>query len=207
MKPLTPILFSTLIAIPFTSCESKKETTVTPELTKPQKAKIIEQGNKASAALFGELVPKLQTAMKSGGPEKAITVCKEVAQTTTLHTSKNFPDLTITRISDRARNPINQADSADKSVLNDWETLIKKGQPLPEATVKVSDHQSAIYYKPIMVGEVCLKCHGDPSTFTDGLSQQLKSLYPEDQATGYKLGELRGAFRVELPIHESNGSE
>ena len=44
------------------------------------------------------------------------------------------------------------------------------------------------------VGEVCLKCHGE--NIDPAVKAKLGELYPNDKATGYKLGDLRGAFTV-----------
>ena len=48
--------------------------------------------------------------------------------------------------------------------------------------------------KAIPAGAVCLTCHGndiDPE-----LKAQIDAFYPEDRATGFKLGALRGAFTI-----------
>jgi len=46
--------------------------------------------------------------------------------------------------------------------------------------------------KVIPTAEVCLKCHG--STLAPGVDKVLSELYPQDKATGYKKGDIRGAF-------------
>ena len=194
----------TMVGVGFLSCAifscTKEKQNTELKISDTVRAEMIDQGNKASAALFGELVPKLQAAMKSGGPEKAITVCKEVAQTTTLNTSNTFADLKLTRVSLKPRNPINGADEMDRDVLREWQSQLAAGKPFPEAVVKLKNSKTAVYYKPIPIAEVCLKCHGDPSTFPKELTQQLKQLYPDDQAIGYKLNDLRGAFRAEFSL-------
>ena len=40
----------------------------------------------------------------------------------------------------------------------------------------------------------CLACHG--SKIAPEVSDKLKALYPKDQATGYKTGDIRGAFSI-----------
>ena len=42
--------------------------------------------------------------------------------------------------------------------------------------------------------EPCLTCHG--SSLQPELKAEILRLYPNDQATGFKPGELRGAFTV-----------
>ena len=44
---------------------------------------------------------------------------------------------------------------------------------------------------------LCLTCHGE--TLAPELAAAIAREYPNDQATGFKLGELRGAFRVVWP--------
>ncbi len=43
----------------------------------------------------------------------------------------------------------------------------------------------------------CLKCHGLPGKDIDANTLALlQKKYPEDKATGYKLGDLRGAWKI-----------
>ncbi len=59
---------------------------------------------------------------------------------------------------------------------------------------------SPLYMRAIRINTpACLKCHGDPAAFSEALSDKLGKLYPDDKATGYTTGELRGALRVEFP--------
>ena len=44
---------------------------------------------------------------------------------------------------------------------------------------------------------VCLSCHGPPGSLDPEVTTALKNLYPQDEATGYRMGDLRGAFVVE----------
>ena len=47
---------------------------------------------------------------------------------------------------------------------------------------------------------LCLKCHGQPEReIAPSTMEVLRRLYPEDRATGFRLGELRGMWRVDLP--------
>ncbi|MDX1426157.1 MAG: DUF3365 domain-containing protein, partial [Kiloniellales bacterium] len=56
------------------------------------------------------------------------------------------------------------------------------------------------YMKAIPVGEVCLTCHG--ADIDPALMAEIEAFYPEDQATGFALGELRGAFTVSKTLAE-----
>ncbi|MEX2498681.1 MAG: DUF3365 domain-containing protein [Wenzhouxiangellaceae bacterium] len=50
-----------------------------------------------------------------------------------------------------------------------------------------------------MARSQCVICHGE--SIAPELAETIKQLYPQDQATGFAPGELRGAFSVtvELP--------
>ena len=52
---------------------------------------------------------------------------------------------------------------------------------------------------PIMTAELCTKCHGGPDALADGVEAALTEKYPDDEATGFAVGELRGWFWVEVP--------
>jgi hypothetical protein len=54
------------------------------------------------------------------------------------------------------------------------------------------------YVRPIVIAKPCLACHGDPAQMAPAVRDLIASRYPADQATGYKEGDLRGAFSVRL---------
>ena len=47
------------------------------------------------------------------------------------------------------------------------------------------------------MGEPCLTCHGE--RVSDAVHEQIAELYPDDRATGFKLGEFRGLLWVTIP--------
>lgn len=49
---------------------------------------------------------------------------------------------------------------------------------------------------PVNSITVCLTCHGATGTQSAELRTALQREYPHDAATGYALGELRGAFSL-----------
>jgi hypothetical protein len=48
--------------------------------------------------------------------------------------------------------------------------------------------------KAIPTGGLCLACHGE--TIDPAVAGKIAELYPEDKATGFREGDLRGAFVV-----------
>ena len=169
-------------------------------LTSEQQAKVIEKGNLASGMLMKSLGTQLKAAMKSGGPESAIHVCGQVAGPITKTTNEKLKGISVTRTSLRVRNPGNAPDEIDLRVLNDWQKIVDAGEKLPANQVVEVDAKKARFYKPIMIQEVCLKCHGKTESLAPKLVALLDEKYPQDKARGFANGDLRGVFRVEVDL-------
>jgi hypothetical protein len=155
----------------------------------------ILKGNQISSVLLQKLGGELKNQMQTGGPMGALHFCSQNALTLTEQIAKESKT-SIKRISINNRNPVNNANKAEAALLNEWDSLIKNGQPLPaQKLVNVSD-RTIMYYKPIVINnEACLKCHGN---IEGELAKAVKATYPEDKAIGYKMGDLRGMIAVTI---------
>jgi hypothetical protein len=159
------------------------------------------QSRKAVQNFADRLKGELVAAMKAGGPEAAIGVCfltapaiaKDVSQAT---------GWSVGRTALKVRNPMNAPDAWERAVLEDFVIRAKKGSDLKALEhYEVTTHEDKRvfrYMKAIPTGKVCLTCHG--SNLNAGLYEKIKEYYQDDQATGFKLGELRGAFTIIQPI-------
>ena len=202
---LIPLLFC------FSSCSKKPEQANEEKVETreqeggaglPDKDELLARGGKASSALMKSLGTKLKGALKEGGPVHALDVCKTLAVPSTEAVSGDFEGLTISRVSLKPRNPGNTADGLDKKILQDWEDHLATGEGAPADEVHYRDDGTAVFYRPIMTQDVCMNCHGEPAAFPEQLTARLNELYPDDQATGYQTGQLRGAFRVAFTAAE-----
>ena len=158
--------------------------------------------SRAAAQTFGmNLKAELQAALKSGGPMNGLAVCNEKAADIAEATSKELR-LTIGRTSFKVRNPNNAADPWERDILTQFETRKAGGEPISELEhYEVTDSQGQLtfrYMKAIPTAKVCLACHGD--TLASELEARLDKLYPEDQARGFKEGDIRGAFTISQPM-------
>jgi hypothetical protein len=52
--------------------------------------------------------------------------------------------------------------------------------------------------KPIPTAGLCVTCHG--GEMSEEITKKIKSLYPNDQATGFMVGDIRGAFTLQKII-------
>ena len=60
------------------------------------------------------------------------------------------------------------------------------------------------YYRPLTIAPPCLNCHGDPVDMDPRVVEVLQASYPDDQATGYEAGDLRGLIRVSVSEERVN---
>jgi hypothetical protein len=161
-----------------------------------EEAELVARGTAATAALKMGLGAQLKAAMGSGGHGGAIEVCRQVAEVVTKTTSDTFEGLEVGRTSLKVRNPDNRPDSVDESVLREFESMKAAGSEVAPVYVAAGEGQGARYYVPIMAEAICLNCHGARDVWAPVVRVLLDELYPDDEATGYEEGDVRGAFRV-----------
>jgi len=161
----------------------------TPEVS-PQKA---EQARAAAAELGKRLKSRLMETIGSEGPVAAIRVCSEEAPEMALQVSADT-GLTVSRTSLRVRNPDNAPDARERAVLELWRNKVDAGTPAAALEPFASDGGDFLWMKPILVEPPCLMCHG--SDLPEAVAEAIAKRYPQDRATGYSAGDLRGAFVV-----------
>jgi len=147
-----------------------------------------------------KLMKELIGTIDSAGTVAALSVCQQAAPRIA-ESHSNF-GWQISRVSDKNRNPDNRADSVQMLLLRAFgDTASSKS----DYFVQWSQQDSSIafeYYKPIRVNNFCLKCHGGEGDIDDDVRTAVSKLYPEDKATGYSSGDLRGMFVVTVRLPE-----
>jgi len=143
--------------------------------------------------LAQNLKKTLVSAIKDKGLIGAVEQCNIEAPIISQNISTD--NLKVSRIASKNRNPENKATLEQIDVLRFFEQEMSLGKS-PKNLYKLVETQDSIQYlKPIVTGKVCLACHG--SDVSGELKAKIKKLYPNDLATGFKEGSLRGAFLVE----------
>jgi len=142
----------------------------------------------------------LQEAVKSGGPVNGIAVCHNQAGQIATDLSQQL-GMTVGRTSLKVRNSTNAADDWELAVLKQFDARKAQGEPADKLEFfEVTDHggqKTFRYMKAIPTGALCLNCHGE--NLKPEVDAKLKELYPNDQARGFKEGDLRGAFTLAKP--------
>ncbi|WP_405231895.1 Tll0287-like domain-containing protein [Lentisalinibacter salinarum] len=160
-----------------------------PEVS-PQK---VEKAQAAAAELGKRLKSRLMESMGSEGPVAAIRVCSEEAPEIAREVSADA-GLTVSRTSLKTRNPDNAPDARERAVLELWRNKVDAGTPAAALEPFASDGGAFLWMKPILVEPPCLMCHG--SDVPEAVADAIAKRYPQDRATGYSAGDLRGAFVV-----------
>jgi hypothetical protein len=157
----------------------------------------LDQAKKATAAFARALKSELVSAMQSGGPIEAIDVCSARAVLIGEEVSLE-QGMTLSRVSLRNRNPDNAPNEWQARVLDSFEARRVAGEaPGTLAWHEIADTGTGKefrFMKAIPTGAICLQCHGE--TLATPVAEKLAELYPEDKATGYSQGDIRGAFVV-----------
>jgi uncharacterized protein DUF3365 len=153
---------------------------------------------RAAAAEFGKrLIGELQKVMAQGGPVAAIEVCNLEAPQIAAEVSREN-GMTVRRTSLKLRQPANKPDAWELAQLQSFEQRKAAGEA--PAAIEIGEFVESggkrlfRYMKAIPTAELCLTCHG--SAIAPEVSERLETLYPADAATGFKAGDLRGAFTI-----------
>lgn len=170
-----------------------------PEVEKSAEGSPRARAERAARSLAADLMARLGKELGEGGPANAVTVCSQAAPE--IARSLSTGGLTIRRVTQKPRNPQNQPDAWEKVELEKYAALMAQGQPLNDVAVIVGEGAEARFrfLRPITIGKTCLKCHGKAEDQDPCVKQVLSGKYPQDQATGYREGDFRGAISVTLP--------
>lgn len=161
---------------------------------------MIARSREASMRMGKTLKSELMTAVESGGPAQAVEVCFRRAPALGDAISAEM-GLTVRRVAGKARNPGNQPDAWEADGLALLATRIAEGADpaTAETHAWIYNDQSERkfrYMKAIVTEPLCLACHGP--AIEEGLAAIIKDRYPDDTATGFLPGSLRGAFSVSI---------
>lgn len=176
------------------STSSTKPASYPLEAAPPELQPAIAQADGAIGALQQRLGKKLMDELGRGGPPAAVRVCRDEAQTlsSAVATDKG---LAVGRTSARLRNPRNAPPAWAQDFI-----AASEGKRAAEAQAVVVDLGARVgVLRPIPVGAVCLSCHGPSEALAPEVAAELRQGYPEDHATGFREGDLRGFFWAEAP--------
>lgn len=166
-----------------------------------------EQALADSRATVGEFMKTLKqellAGMQAGGPVNAVSVCNLTAPGIA-NTYSAREGREVSRTSLRVRNPGNAPVAWQRAVLESFEQRKQAGEDVTalefHEVVTTEGVRELRYMKAIPTAKLCLACHGE--TVDSNVGKRLEILYPDDQAMGYRVGDIRGAFSVTQTLNK-----
>lgn len=135
--------------------------------------------------LMGALTAATAGGDFAGGVDACHTQAPAIAEQ--LQTSAGGFSVRVGRTSERLRNPANVAPS--------W---VAEALAAPEPAGSYANGSTVGALTPIPTGAMCVNCHGAADRLAPGVADVVARLYPNDRATGFNEGDLRGWFWVEV---------
>ncbi len=201
VKFISLLLASALIGMAISSCTTTDKPIETEEEIPLPSGEgmpdtlVYQQAKKISQEAFAALSGALQKAIAEGSVLNAIDLCKTQAGTLTRDLGRTH-NVDVKRIAVRYRNPANAVNATEIQLFEDWSTQLSRGEE--PAAVVLHEDGNQIWYGAIRIGSpLCLQCHGEEGKdIAEATLAQLQSTYPEDRATGFAMGDLRGAWKI-----------
>lgn len=161
--------------------------------------KVHELGNATSLLFYKTMLGEVKKQLDSKPTHEVIHFCSKNAQGVREKLKTLMPKgVEVRRVSDRIRNKKNIAIKKDLEIINYFKELKEDGKNLKREVKIVEEEKNYIFYKPLLISQKCTLCHGAKDTLKKEVVSTLKKLYPEDKATGYIQGDLRGLVIVTI---------
>jgi hypothetical protein len=145
-------------------------------------------------SLGSSLTTVLKQGIKVDGHAASIKLCKLQAPAITRASSaeSGASDWTVSRSSLKLRNPSNSAEIWVTAIMQDFEKRKAAGELAKDiAHTEVRDGKF-YFVKAIPTKPGCIACHGE--NIAEDVKVKLAELYPNDKATGFNVGDIRGVF-------------
>lgn len=161
---------------------------------------MLSEARNVAMSLPPKLLASLQEEIKKSGPEGAIPVCKDMAPKMA---GKIFQETgwKVKRVSLKPRNEARAIpDDWEKAALEDFDKRAAAGEPPAQLEKGETVGSEYRYVKALPVQPLCLNCHGPIDQLSPAVKSVLGEHYPNDRATGYSVGQIRGAISVRKPL-------
>jgi hypothetical protein len=190
----TALVFAVAIAaVPAPSARGQQS--FAPEAAPAELMSAVAAADAALVALRQRLTARLMEEMQKGGPAKAVAVCRDEAPALSAEVGR-AAGVVVGRTSDRLRNPENRppawAEAAVKAAAG------RQAADVAPAAFALGDKVGLL--RPLAMAGPCARCHGTASELDPAAAAAIRAAYPQDAATGFRAGELRGFAWAEAPL-------
>ena len=172
--------------------------TLNAENTKPlsgeEKQVLVNEAKAQIMSLAGALTATLNQGIKADGHVASVKLCNLQAPAITKASSAEggATSWTVRRTSLKLRSPSNTSEIWVEQVMKNFEQRKANGEIANDIAHTEARDGKFYLIKAIPTKVGCLACHG--SNIADDIKAKLADLYPNDKATGFNVGDIRGAF-------------
>ncbi|OGT01560.1 MAG: hypothetical protein A2Z65_02880, partial [Gallionellales bacterium RIFCSPLOWO2_02_58_13] len=160
---------------------------------------LLDEARKVASSLPPKMLAKLQEEIAKSGPEGAIPVCKDMAPNMAAKVLQET-GWKVRRVSLKVRNEARAIpDEWEKAALEDFDKRAAAGESPAKLEKGEKVGNEYRYVKALPVQPLCLSCHGSAEQISPAVKSVLAQHYPNDRATGYSVGQIRGAISVRKP--------
>ena len=191
---LSLVVLAALVTMASATLHSQAPRAVPLDDAPSELAPAIARAGEGMTALQSALQDALMEALASEGPVAAVHVCAREAYVLAAVTAEQ-QGIAIGRTSHALRNP--------KNAPRPWAAaIVAEGGSVPFArahgwAVDLGDRVGVL--QPIQTRDTCIICHGAPAALPPEITAALGERYPEDRATGFAAGQVRGWLWAEVP--------
>jgi hypothetical protein len=191
---LLAVCFMVMLSLPANAQKGSKDIAFEEALMDARKV-----SNQLAEKVRGLLLQEIE----KGGFSSAVRVCSETAQEITLQFNAQTGH-DVRRISLKYRNPKNVPDAYEQRKLEEFNILNQKKELSNEYSEIVEEQGKKYlrYLRPLIVAPLCITCHGPKENIPQEVKTILAERYPDDRATGFLVGDVRGAITVKIPVTE-----
>jgi len=199
------VLIMSLVLLGLVACQNneKKEVLETKPVEKKEAKPAFDtkaykmKGKEIAQGTFKIFKGKIEAI----GPKKGLTAVVDFCHENAGKLSDSLGrvhNVVIRRSSHKFRNPENKPDLDEEAVLNEYLRLQEENKPMEPVVMKDSEGY-VHFYAPIKLKEKCMQCHGEVGKdIPEEVYKVIKEKYPNDKATGFKTGELRGIWNIKF---------
>ncbi|MCK5576595.1 MAG: DUF3365 domain-containing protein [Sphingomonadales bacterium] len=143
-------------------------------------------------AFGADMKKALKSAVAKDGMVGAIETCGQISPEVAHEHSKN--GWHVARTSHRVRNMANAPDEWESEVLVNFAMRNEAGESFAKMDFGEWVGGEYRYMKAMGTQPFCMSCHG--SNIGQAVKAKINANYPDDHATAFKVGDLRGAFTL-----------
>lgn len=188
------ILFTPLLCLALAGCGSSSASAPSDEPVSP----LVEESMKIASRFELTLLRSMRQHFDEGGIMEAVGACRDEAPSLERFHAQQEPGVKeIRRISLRPRNAESHTPTqAEAKWLEQAESRYTSGQAISAGLVEAPEGCQTVLMPIVIEDQACLSCHGGERTLDPAITDYLQEHYENDQATGYAMGDLRGALAI-----------